>query len=192
MELPNGNILANDDLNLHPHHRDRQGDEENPVAVRRQGRLWLEPRLSVHPLSRPGHHQGELILDPFRRRVSSLATIAMGVGIAALLCVHAVASSPAPLKVGAVTRHAAGFLGRHVLLGGYLLARETGYILFSDEPSGRISPYDLPVLGPGIDRMLPMKKILIEGTFLHRDVAASNGKSLLPRAQRASARGADR
>ena len=58
---------------------------------------------------------------------------------------------------------------------GYLLARENGYILFSDEPGGRIGRYDLPVTGDGIDGIVPGKRFVIEGTFLDHGLTASNG-----------------
>lgn len=99
------------------------------------------------------------------------------VAIAALLTIPALAGDPAPLKVGAVTRHADGFVGQHVRLIGYLLAREPGYILVSDEARGRITRYDLPVTGAGIDGMLPLKKYVIEGEFLDHGLTASNGNA---------------
>jgi hypothetical protein len=116
-----------------------------------------------------------MILATSQRRASSLATIAMGVGVAAFLSIHAMAGDPTPLKVGAVTRHPERFVGQHVLLSGYLLAREAGYILFSDEPRGRISSYDLPVVGPSVDRMVPTKRYMIEGEFRDHGLTASNG-----------------
>ncbi len=109
------------------------------------------------------------------KRAGRLATIALAAGVAASLSAPARAGDPAPLKVGAVTRHADGFVGQHVVLRGYLLAREPGYILFSDEARGRISRYDLPVTGAGIERMAPMRKYVIEGEFLDHGLAAGNG-----------------
>jgi hypothetical protein len=106
---------------------------------------------------------------------SALAAIAVAIAAAALFSIHAWAEHSTPLKVGMVTRHAQGFVGHHVLLSGYLLARDTGYILFSDEPRGRISRYDLPVAGAGIDQMMPRKRYVIEGEFLDRGFAAGNG-----------------
>ena len=52
-------------------------------------------------------------------------------------------------KVGAVTWHAAKFVGKDVVLEGYVLAKEPGYVLFSDEATGKITAHDLPVTGPG-------------------------------------------
>jgi hypothetical protein len=45
-----------------------------------------------------------MILAAFQGRARSLATIAVGVGVAAFLSTHAMAGDPTPLKVGAVTR----------------------------------------------------------------------------------------
>ena len=109
------------------------------------------------------------------RRIARSVTIGLGVALAAFLASNAQAGEPVPLKVGAVTRHAEKFVGQHVLLVGYLLARESGYIFFSDEARGRITRYDLPVAGPGLDQMAPMKRYLIEGEFLDHGLAASNG-----------------
>jgi len=114
-------------------------------------------------------------LVPVQRRGRAFAAIAVAIGTTAFLSTPANADQPTPLKVGAVTRHAERFVGQHVLLSGYLLARDAGYILFSDEPRGKISRYDLPVAGPGIDQIMPTKRNLIEGEFLDRSVAASNG-----------------
>jgi hypothetical protein len=78
-------------------------------------------------------------------------------------------------KIGAVTRHARQYVGQKVTLTGYLLARETGYVLFSDEPTGKISAHDLPVSGVGLDQLQPMMKYVIEGTFLDHGLQANNG-----------------
>ncbi len=88
---------------------------------------------------------------------------------------HAAALAAVVHKVGAVTRHASKFIDRDVLLVGYVLARRPGYILFSDEPTGKISRYDLPVTGAALDRMLSLKKYTIEGTLLDHGLDASNG-----------------
>jgi hypothetical protein len=110
-----------------------------------------------------------------KKRTGTLAAMVMAAGVAAFLPVHAMAAEPTVHKVGAVTRHAGKFVGQHVLLSGYPLAREQGYILFSDEPRGRISRYDLPVVGAGVDKMRRTKRYLIEGEFLDHGLTASNG-----------------
>jgi hypothetical protein len=87
----------------------------------------------------------------------------------------ATAASLVVRKVGQVTWHAPKFVDQNVVLTGYLLAREKDYVLFSDEPGGKISAHDLPVSGPGLDLMLPLKKYVIEGKLLDHGLQASNG-----------------
>jgi hypothetical protein len=105
-----------------------------------------------------------------RRSLRSVVAAAV-VAVAA----HPAGAAPLVHKVGAVTRHAAKFIGQDVTMRGYLLARESGYILFSDEPGGRIGRYDLPVTGAGIEGIVPGKRFVIEGTFLDHGLTASNG-----------------
>ena len=97
-------------------------------------------------------------------------------GAAVLIALtYPAASAPVIHKVGAVTRHAAKFIGQDVAMRGYMLVRRDGYILFSDEPGGRIGRYDLPVSGNGIDQIQPRKRYVIEGRFLDHGLKASNG-----------------
>lgn len=104
-----------------------------------------------------------------RRRRMALA--------AATLILTGVAAAGAPLvhSVGSVTRHAQQYVDRQVTLRGYLLAREADYVLFSDEPGGKISRYDLPVVGPGVDQMLPKQRYVLEGLLLDHGLTATNG-----------------
>jgi hypothetical protein len=85
------------------------------------------------------------------------------------------AADAAVHKVGEVTRHPRKFIDQGVVLTGYVLARESDYVLFSDEPTGRVSAHDLPVTGAGFDRMKPMKKYRIEGIFRDHGLKANNG-----------------
>ncbi len=101
--------------------------------------------------------------------------LALFAAVASLAAIHVAEAATVVHKVGAVTRHAAKFIGQDVVMRGYLLARRNGYILFSDEPGGRIGRYDLPVSGTGIDQIQPGKRTIIEGTFLDHGLAASNG-----------------
>jgi len=105
---------------------------------------------------------------------------AIGSSVIASIALVAVPCSKADtvgvaLKVGAVTWHAAKFVGKDVVLKGYVLAKEPRYILFSDEPNGKISIHDLPVGGEGVDTMQPTKRYVIEGVFLDGGFAAANG-----------------
>jgi hypothetical protein len=105
------------------------------------------------------------------RHLGAALAAALVVGVA----VHPAAAAPTVHKVGAVTRHAPAFIGQDVVMRGYLLARENGYILFSDEPGGRIGRYDLPVSGAGIDQIVPRNRYVIEGKFLDHGLKALNG-----------------
>ena len=80
-------------------------------------------------------------------------------------------------KVGQVTWHRFKFVDQEIALVGYVLVREKDYVLFSDEPSGKVSAHDLPVSGAGFDQMELLKKYLIKGGFLDHGLAASNGNS---------------
>ncbi len=96
---------------------------------------------------------------------AGLASIGMGQPAAAAV-VH---------KVGQITWHARQFVDQDVTLTGYVLVQEKDYVLFSDEPKGRVSAHDLPVTGAGLDRMKPMTRYVIAGRFLDHGVKASNG-----------------
>ncbi len=76
--------------------------------------------------------------------------------------------------IGKITRHAQNFINQNIKVQGYLIKRETGYIIISDEASGAISRYDLPVIGPGIDTVQPDKKYIFQGTFLDQGRVFSN------------------
>lgn len=64
-----------------------------------------------------------------------------------------------------------------VTITGYVLAKDAGYVLFADEPTGKISSHDLPVIGPGIDQMQLTKKYVLTGQFVACGLRASNGNS---------------
>jgi hypothetical protein len=83
---------------------------------------------------------------------------------------------PLPLHtVGQISRHASNFLNQEVRMQGYMLKKEPGYILFSDEPDGSIGRFDLPIMGAGIEAMKPGLKYELRGTFLGSGLKASNG-----------------
>ncbi len=101
------------------------------------------------------------------------ALVAAAIAIGLCMAGHADAA-PTIRSVGSVTRHAAKFTNHHVILRGYVIARRTGYILFSDEPRGRITRYDLPVVGAGLDNLKAQQRYVIEGRFLDHGLKASN------------------
>lgn len=95
---------------------------------------------------------------------------------AALLAAAPALAQAAPVhRVGAVTWHAARYAGKVVTLRGYLLAHRPGYILFSDEPGGKISAHDLPVTGTGIAAIKARRKYRLTGRFVKGGLKASNG-----------------
>jgi len=76
--------------------------------------------------------------------------------------------------IGQVTRHASNFVNQNVKVSGYLIKRETGYLIFSDESGGAISSYDLPVTGSGIETVQPKQKYILEGKFVKGGLRSSN------------------
>ncbi len=82
--------------------------------------------------------------------------------------------APSLHTVGQVTRHAAGFIKQRVRVQGYMLKKENGYIIFSDEAVGAINQYDMPVKGLGIETVEPKHKYALKGLFLNTGLSASN------------------
>jgi hypothetical protein len=93
---------------------------------------------------------------------------------AVMLAVPALADLPVH-KVGKVTWHPLGYVGKTIALRGYLLQRDDGYILFSDEPGGKVSVHDLPVTGTGIETLKDHQLYLLHGRFVMGGLAAANG-----------------
>ena len=96
------------------------------------------------------------------RRLGLVVIIAL-IGIVGI---QSALSAPRPLKVGAVSRHASRYVGKQVTVAGHLLARESGYVLVSDEPGGRIGHYDLPVTGEGLAAVRPQVRYVFDGRLL--------------------------
>jgi hypothetical protein len=107
--------------------------------------------------------------------LNRLGAGAMGAAIGASLLADAASATAPALKVGAVTWHAAKYAAKDVRIMGFVLARDPGYILFSDEPNGSISAHDLPVTGPGITDMMDGKRYLLVGRFVKGGLQATNG-----------------
>ena len=102
---------------------------------------------------------------------------ALAAGALAALCLAGPVSAEAGTirKVGAVTWHPARYAGQDVVLVGYLLLRENGYVFFSDEPTGKLSAHDLPVTGSGLDAIRPDRRYILHGTFVYGGLTALNG-----------------
>ncbi len=140
VELPNGNILTNDDLN----HR---------VVVINKNTKQIVWQYGV--TGKPGSEQGQLNIPDgvdIIKRTPNLPT-------------H---------TVGQITRHAKDFVNKNIKVSGYLIKRETGYLIFSDEATGAISSFDLPVTGLGIDLVQSGQKYILEGKFVEGGLESSN------------------
>ena len=106
-----------------------------------------------------------------------LAVVLFLAGLACATGLRCAVADTAVHKVGQVTWHPLKFVDQEIALVGYVLVREKDYVLFSDEPRGKVSAHDLPVSGAGFDQMELLKKYLIKGRFLDHGLAASNGNS---------------
>ncbi len=80
----------------------------------------------------------------------------------------------APHTIGQITWHAKDFLNQTVKIQGYLLKKETGYVIFSDEAAGPITSHDLPVVGSGTGKLQFKQKYILEGKFVAGGLQASN------------------
>ncbi len=147
IELPSGDVLSNDDYN----HRVIVIDKQSKQIIWQYG-----------VTGKPGNAPGQLNIPDGLDVImnSSLPSIGQ------TLTTH---------TVGEVTRDPLPFIGQTVLIRGFLLKKESGYVIVSDEPSGPVSNYDLPVTGQGINIMQPNQAYFIEGTFLGQGLIASNG-----------------
>ncbi len=143
IELPNGNILANDDYN-------------NRVIVIDKKTKKIIWQYGI--TSKPGNGLGQLSVPDgidINKRDSSMQEL--------------------PLHtIGQVTRHATDFVGQNVKVAGYLLKKEIGYLIFSDEATGAISSFDLPVTGSGVEMVKSGQKYILEGKFVQGGLQSSN------------------
>ncbi len=143
IELPNGNILANDDYN-------------NRVIVIDKKTKQIIWQYGI--TGKPGNGAGQLSVPDgldIIKRDSSIQNL--------------------PLHtIGQVTRYASNFVKQNIKVAGYLIKKETGYLIFSDEATGVISSFDLPVTGLGIDTVKFGQKYILEGTFMYGGLHSSN------------------
>ena len=143
IELPNGNILANDDYN----HRVIVIDKKTKKIIWQYG-----------VTGKPGNGPGQLSVpdgvDIIKRDFSTQN-----------LPIH---------TIGQITRHAKDFVGKNIKVAGYLIKKETDYLIFSDEAMGAISSFDLPVIGQGVDIVKSGKKYVLEGKFIEGGLQSSN------------------
>ena len=148
IELPNGNILANDDLN----NRVIVIDKQTKQIVWQYG-------VTGKPGSGPGQLSIPDGMDIIMREVPSSSSTPPTSSI---------------LSVGQVSRHAQIYLNQSVVITGYILEQQNGYALFSDESTGSIGVYDLPVYGPGVDGLLPKQKYILQGILNYQALTSSN------------------
>ncbi len=149
IELPNGNILANDDLN----HRVIVIDKTTKKIVWQYG-----------VTGKPGSGPGQLNIP------DGVDIIPVSSNDHPIMSLDGVA----PLSIGQVTRHPAQYVGKELRLVGYVLRIEKNDAIFSDEAAGAITAHDLPVNGPGFADLQVGHKYLIDGTFLDHGLVAGN------------------
>ncbi len=68
--------------------------------------------------------------------------------------------------VGELTWRAKQYLNQSVRVRGYLLKKEVGYNIFSDEKSGSMTAHDLSVTGAGISTMQLEHAYTLGGVFV--------------------------
>lgn len=76
--------------------------------------------------------------------------------------------------VSEVTHHTKKYENQTVRVEGYVLKIEKDYAIFSDEPSGLISTFDLPVTGEGTEALEEQVKYQIEGKLIFGGLKSSN------------------
>ena len=148
IELPNGNILANDDLN----HR--------VIVINKQtNQIVWQYGVTGKPGNQPGQLNVPDGMDIIMRPTPPVA-------------------APAQTdRVGYAMSHRTTLQGTMVRLKAYLLAQAKGYAIVSDESSGAIGPNDLPVTGDDITLLAPNHAYLLTGRLVAGGVAASNGNT---------------
>lgn len=148
IELPNGNILANDDLN------------NRVIVINKQTKqiVW-QYGVTGKPGSGPGQLSIPDGMDIIMREPSSAA-----------------ASQPISpvLTIGQVSRHPQNYVNKSVAVAGYVLEQQNGYAIFSDESVGTIGVYDLPVSGSGVNNLAPKQKYTLQGILKYQSLTASN------------------
>jgi hypothetical protein len=100
----------------------------------------------------------------------------------ALMLATTLAAQPAAAgtkvhNIGKVTHHAERFAGKTLDMTGYMLRRDQGYVLFSDEPDGKVTAHDLPVTGQGTDALASGVRYYLHGKFVKGGLDAANGNA---------------
>jgi hypothetical protein len=154
IELPNGNILTNDDNN----HRVIVIDKKTKEIIWQYG-----------VTGKPGSGEGQLNVpdgvDIIKRGDASSS-------LGAQQNPNALTSTP--LRVGAVSRHVSGFIDKQVTISGYIFSKQNGYAILSDENGGNLGLYDLPVTGFGVENLSTSPKYIFTGVLKYKGLTAVN------------------
>ncbi len=81
----------------------------------------------------------------------------------------------APATIGSISRHPQNYLNQTVTVAGYVLKQQNGYAIFSDEATGPIGQYDLPVIGTNINGLTMKQKYVLTGILKYQGLTSSNG-----------------
>lgn len=149
-EMPNGIILANDDL----HHRVIAIDKKTNQIVWQYG-----------VTGKPGKGDGQLNIPD---------------GLSIIARKPVMPSTPQSLNVpvytiGAVTRHAAYFARTIVQMHGYVIQNKSTYSIVSDEKGGAVSAGDIPIVGTALEKLSVGASYLFRGTLVKGGLSSSNG-----------------
>lgn len=142
IELPNGNILVNDDLN----HRVIVIDKQSKKIVWQYG-----------VTDKPGSADGQLNTPD---------------GLDIIMPTQS--QNTTPSMIGSVSRHPQNYVGQTVTVSGYVLEQQNGYAIFSDESSGSIGQYDLPVTGTSVANLVKNQKYILQGVLKSQGLSAIN------------------
>ncbi|MDE2031166.1 MAG: hypothetical protein KGI58_02840, partial [Patescibacteria group bacterium] len=146
VELPNGNILSNDDLN----HRVIVIDKNTKKIIWQYG-VTGKPGSGPDQLNIPDG------MDIIMRNPADETPIP-----------PSSISFDNVLKIGQVSRHTDNYVNKSVTLTGYVISKENGYAIFSDESNGSVGYYDLPVSGPGVGNFALKQKYTFQGVLKYK------------------------
>lgn len=155
IELPNGNIMANDDF----HHRLVVIDKQSKKIVWQYG-----------VTGKPGNGPGQLNVpdgfDIIMRGPSFFSSTATAV------------TGPANgYPVGTVMKQRASLLNTAVRMSGFMLHDAGPYIVVSDESRGNITANDLPMSGISGTTLVSGQKYLFTGVLREKRLSSRNGYS---------------
>lgn len=151
IEMPNGIILCNDDLN----HRVIAIDKKTNQIVWQYG-----------VTGKPGDGPGQLNIPDGLSIILSATTSSRITPQSLHVPIY---------SIGSVTRDSAHFSNTIVEVHGYVLKDNGSYSIISDEKSGLISSGDLPVVGVALTKLVPETSYLFRGTLVKGGLVSVNG-----------------